>query len=45
MAISGVERLILVMLSELYKANKIKGEIDPDFILATAFSDQDWAFS
>ena len=45
MAISGVERLILVMLAEIYKANKIRGEIDPDFVLATAFSDQDWAFS
>lgn len=45
MTISGVQRLILVMLAELHKANKVSSEIDSDFVLATAHSNQDWAFS
>jgi uncharacterized protein YfbU (UPF0304 family) len=44
MSLSNGERLILVMLAEFYRANKIKGEIDPDFVLATIFNDQTWAF-
>ena len=45
MKLSAGERLILVMLSEIYKSNKIKGEIDPDFVLATIFNNEPWAFS
>ncbi|WP_315772765.1 MULTISPECIES: YfbU family protein [unclassified Bradyrhizobium] len=44
MVLSDGERLILVMLAEVYKHHGIKGEIDPDFVLATIFNNQTWAF-
>ena len=37
------DRLILVMLSEIYDALKIDGEIDTKFLRAALFSGQDWA--
>lgn len=43
MKLSGAERLILVMLSELYKHHKIRGEIDPDFVLKATYNNDLWA--
>jgi uncharacterized protein len=42
MNLSDGEKLILVMLSEIYKSQKIKGEIDPDLVLASVFGDKAW---
>jgi uncharacterized protein len=42
MQLSDGEKLILVMLSEVYKHLKIKGEIDPDLVLTSIFSDKAW---
>lgn len=42
MNLSNGEKLILVMLSEVYKHHKIKGEIDPEFVLKTIFNDYAW---
>ena len=40
--LSGGEKLILAMLSEIYKHLEIKGEIDPDFVMDTVFSSHTW---
>jgi len=45
MKLSEGDRLILVMLSELYKHHKIAGEIDPDFVLKTVYNRDDWALA
>ena len=42
MKLSSGEKLILVMLSEIYKALKIKGEIDPEVVMRSIFNDQTW---
>lgn len=42
MQLSDGERLILVMLAELYKHHKIKGEIDPELVLSSIFKDKPW---
>jgi uncharacterized protein len=46
MNLSDGEKLILLMLCDMYKALKIKnGEFDPDFIASTIYSDQLWGFN
>ncbi|MDA9498425.1 YfbU family protein [Bradyrhizobium sp. CCBAU 11357] len=45
MKLSDGEKLILLMLADIYKAMKIKGEFDPDFISNTIFKDQLWGFN
>jgi uncharacterized protein len=42
MKLSDGEKLIVLMLSELYEKLGIKGEIEPDFIKSAIFSDQIW---
>ena len=42
MKISDGEKLILLMLSEVYEKLGIEGEIDPDFIKSSIFSDNLW---
>lgn len=39
------EKLIILMLSELYDKLEVHGEIDPDFIRSAMFSDNTWAIS
>jgi uncharacterized protein len=41
--LSDGERLILVMLSEMYEQLKIEGEVDPKFMLAAIHSGNTWA--
>jgi uncharacterized protein len=45
MKLSDGEKLILLMLSELYEKVGIKGEIDPDFIKSAIFSDMLWGIN
>jgi uncharacterized protein YfbU (UPF0304 family) len=40
--LSDGEKLILVMLSEIYKHHEIDGEIDPDLVLTSIFNDKAW---
>jgi uncharacterized protein YfbU (UPF0304 family) len=42
MKLTDGEKLIVLMLSELYEKLEIKGEIEPDFIKSAIFSDQLW---
>ena len=42
MKLSDGEKLIVLMLSELYEKLDVKGEIEPDFIKSAIFSDQLW---
>lgn len=42
MKLSDGEKLIILMLSELYEKLGVKGEVDPDFIKSAIFSDQLW---
>lgn len=42
MKLTDGEKLILIMLSEMYEKLGIKGEIEPDFIKSAIFSDQTW---
>ena len=43
MKITDGEKLILLMLSELYDSLKIQGEIDLYFIKSTIFNDKIWS--
>lgn len=43
MKVTDGEKLILLMLSELYDSQKIQGEIEPDFIRSAIFSDKMWS--
>lgn len=43
--IGGVEKLILLMLSEIYQHLKIQGEVDPDFIKSAIFTGNYWGFA
>ena len=43
MNISDSEKLILLMLSELYDSVGVKGEIDPDFIRSAIFDNKEWS--
>lgn len=45
MELSNGEKLILVMLSEIYEHLKIKGEIDPKFVRETIFREQTWSLT
>jgi uncharacterized protein YfbU (UPF0304 family) len=45
MNISDGEKLILLMLSDLYQKLELDGEIDPDFIKSALFNDQMWGIS
>ncbi|MET4603256.1 uncharacterized protein YfbU (UPF0304 family) [Bradyrhizobium sp. JR4.1] len=45
MKLSDGEKLILLMLADIYKAMKIKGEFDPEFISNTIFKDKLWGFN
>lgn len=42
MKISDGEKLIILMLSELYDKLNVKGEIDPEFLRSAIFNDQLW---
>lgn len=42
MELSGPERLILIMLSEIYEKLGIQGEINPEFVKAVIFDNQTW---
>lgn len=42
MNLSNGEKLILVMLSEIYKKLDVKGEVNPDLVLTSIFSDHTW---
>jgi len=44
MELSNAERLVLIMLSDLYKKLGVKGEIDPDFVQSAIFSSNLWGF-
>src|SRR5688572_7612554 len=43
MKISDGEKLIILMLTELYKKLELEDEIDPDFIRSAIFSDNLWS--
>lgn len=43
MKITDGEKLILLMLSELYDKLKVEGEVEPDFIRSAIFSDNLWS--
>lgn len=43
MKVTDGEKIILLMLSELYDALKVQGEIEPDFIRSAIFSDKMWS--
>jgi uncharacterized protein len=43
MKVTDGEKLILLMLSELYDSLKVQGEIEPDFIRSAIFSDKMWS--
>jgi len=45
MKLSDGEKLIILMLTDMYKAMKIKGEFDPDFIAKTIYNDKLWGFN
>ncbi|MGK7056889.1 YfbU family protein [Bradyrhizobium sp. 1050_B9_N1_2] len=45
MKLSDGEKLILLMLADMYKAMKVKGEFDPEFISRTIFDNQLWGFN
>jgi uncharacterized protein len=45
MKLSDGEKLILMMLADLYKRLKIKGDFDPDFITNTISHDYLWGFN
>ncbi len=42
MQLSDGEKLILVMLAEIYKHHKINGEIDPELVVTSIFKDKAW---
>ncbi len=42
MHLSDGEKLIILMLTDIYKKIDVKGKIDPDFIQAAIFQDQLW---
>jgi uncharacterized protein len=44
MKLSDGEKLILLMLCDMYKSLKIKGEFDPEFIAKTIYGDHLWGF-
>lgn len=43
MKLSDGEKLIVLMLSELYEKLDVKGEIEPEFIKSAIFNDQLWS--
>lgn len=43
MKLSEGEKLIILMLSEMYEKLKIEGEMDPDFLRSAIFNDHIWA--
>lgn len=43
MNVSDGEKLILLMLSELYDSLNVTGEVEPDFIRSAIFSDKLWS--
>lgn len=45
MKLSDGEKLIILMLCDMYKAMKIEGEFDPEFISKTIYDDQLWGFN
>jgi uncharacterized protein len=45
MKLSDGEKLIILMLCDIYKAMKVKGEFDPEFISNTIFKDKLWGFN
>lgn len=45
MKLSDGEKLIILMLTDMYKAMKIKGEYDPEFISQTIYNDKLWGFN
>jgi uncharacterized protein YfbU (UPF0304 family) len=45
MKLSDGEKLIILMLADMYKSMKIKGEFDADFISKTIWSDNLWGFN
>src|SRR5262245_22339290 len=44
MKLSDGEKLILLMLADMYKHLDIKGDFDPDFVSETIHSDHLWGF-
>ncbi|MGY4473739.1 YfbU family protein [Bradyrhizobium sp. USDA 3364] len=45
MKLTDGEKLILLMLTDMYKAMNIKGEFDPEFIANTICKDKLWGFN
>lgn len=45
MQLSSSEKLILVMLSEIYEHLGVKGEIDPKFVKGALYDDYTWALT
>jgi uncharacterized protein YfbU (UPF0304 family) len=45
MKLSDGEKLIVLMLADIYKAMKVKGEFDPQFITKTIIYDKLWGFN
>jgi hypothetical protein len=45
MKLTDGEKLIILMLADMYKAMKVKGEFDPEFISKTIYHDQLWGFN
>lgn len=43
MKVTDGEKLILLMLSELYDKLEVDGEVEPDFIRSAIFSDKTWS--
>lgn len=44
MKLSDGEKLIILMLADMYKTLKVKGDFDPEFISETIHSDHLWGF-
>jgi uncharacterized protein YfbU (UPF0304 family) len=42
---SGVERIMLMMLADICQHLEVEADSDPEFIKATIFNGQDWAFA
>jgi hypothetical protein len=45
MELSNGEKLILIMLSEIYEKLKIEGEVDPEFVRKAIFDESTWALA
>jgi uncharacterized protein YfbU (UPF0304 family) len=45
MKLSDGEKLVILMLADMYKAQKLQGDFDPDFITSTIHNNHLWGFN